>query len=141
MVQDDVLVFQQVEIDIATGELDMYDYENKKIIDFKTSTSQQIQIEWIIQLLTYASLIRIHKKLPVEYISIFNPISGIESVIDIKDWNKEIELLDYIKQIRDERDKIKKSSLNNSIDFEKPKKITKPKNIEKDTIKPIKKKE
>jgi phage/plasmid-associated DNA primase len=113
----------------------MYDETEKKIIDFKTSTSQQIQIEWILQLLSYASLIRIHKKLPVEYISIYNPVSGIESIIDIKNWNKEKELLDYIKQIRDDREKIKKASLNEPVKFEVPKKKYK------DTIKPINKKE
>jgi len=129
---------------LISGELDMYDYSNKKIIDFKTSNSNQIQIEWILQLLTYAALIRIHKKLPVECISIYNPISGIESIIDIKNWNKEKELLDYIKQVRDEREKIKKASLNDSIKFERPKKIIKdkfPLEKEKDTIKPIKKKD
>ena len=122
---------------LISGELDMYDYENKKIIDFKTSNSQQIQIEWILQLLTYTALIKIHNKLPVEFISIYNPVSGVESIIDIKNWNKEKELLDYIKHVRDEREKIKKTTLNypinNSVVFEKPKKI--------ETLKPIKKKE
>ena len=93
---------------LISGELDMYDETEKKIIDFKTSLNKHIQIEWVLQLLTYASLIRIKTKLPVEYISIYNPISGFEYVIDIKDWVKEKELLDYLKKVRDEKD-IKKN--------------------------------
>jgi hypothetical protein len=86
----------------------MYDETEKKIIDFKTSLNKHIQIEWILQLLTYASLIKIKTKLPVEYISIYNPISGMEYIIDIKNWNKEKDLLDYLKKVRDDRN-IKKN--------------------------------
>ena len=93
---------------LISGELDMYDETEKKIIDFKTSLNKHIQIEWILQLLTYASLIKIKTKLPVEYISIYNPISGMEYIIDIKNWNKEKDLLDYLKKVRDDRN-IKKN--------------------------------
>jgi len=99
MIDDDRLI---------SGELDMYDETEKKIIDFKTSLNKHIQIEWILQLLTYASLIKIKTKLPVEYISIYNPISGLEYIINIKEWNKEKELLDYLKKVRDDRN-IKKN--------------------------------
>jgi superfamily I DNA and RNA helicase len=93
---------------LISGELDMYDETEKKIIDFKTSLNKHIQIEWILQLLTYASLIKTKTKLPVDYISIYNPISGLEYIIDIKNWFKEKELLDYLKKVRDEKD-IKKN--------------------------------
>jgi superfamily I DNA and RNA helicase len=85
---------------LISGELDMYDKSDKKIIDFKTSINDKIQIEWILQLLTYTALMRLHTKNIVNIISIYNPISGIEYNIDIKTWNKEKELLDLLKKVR-----------------------------------------
>jgi hypothetical protein len=101
------------------GELDMYDYVNKKIIDFKTSLSKQIQIEWVLQLLTYASLIRLKAKLPVDVISIYNPISGIEYNIDIKKWNKENELLDLLVKTRTQKENKNKNVLNQDTHIKK----------------------
>ena len=106
------------------GELDMYDYVNKKIIDFKTSLSKQIQIEWVLQLLTYASLIRLKSKLPVDVISIYNPISGIEYNIDIKKWNKENELLDLLVKVRTQKES-KNKNVNKNINVIKPDTIIK----------------
>jgi hypothetical protein len=83
----------------------MYDATEEKIIDFKTSTSNNIQIEWILQLLTYTALMRLENKLIVKYISIYNPINGIETIINIENWNKETELLDYFKKVRDGKEK------------------------------------
>ena len=54
---------------LICGELDMYDSTEEKIIDFKTSSADKIQIEWILQLLTYASLMRSHTKFIVNNIS------------------------------------------------------------------------
>jgi hypothetical protein len=90
---------------LICGELDMYDATEEKIIDFKTSTSNNIQIEWILQLLTYTALMRLENKLIVKYISIYNPINGIETIINIENWNKETELLDYFKKVRDGKEK------------------------------------
>jgi hypothetical protein len=89
---------------LIIGELDMYDETEKKIIDFKTSSSIQIQIEWILQLLIYTALLRLHSKKTVNNISIYNPLSGIEYIIDISKWNKEIELLNLLKEVRDTKD-------------------------------------
>jgi superfamily I DNA and RNA helicase len=106
------------------GELDMYDYVNKKIIDFKTSLSKQIQIEWVLQLLTYASLIRLKAKLQVDVISIYNPISGIEYNIDIKKWNKENELLDLLVKVRTQKEN-KNKNVNKNVNVIKPDTIIK----------------
>lgn len=110
------------------GELDMYDETLNKIVDFKTSLSKHIQIEWILQLLTYTALMKCIYKSNISLISIYNPITGFEYNIDIKDWNKEKELLDYLKKIRDEKDKKKIKQ-----DFKK--------DLNKDIIKRIYKKE
>ncbi len=80
---------------MISGEIDMYDSTLKKLIDFKTSISKGIQMDWIMQLLTYCALMRKEKYI-VDYISIYNPISGFEYIIDVKNWNKENELLDLL---------------------------------------------
>ena len=116
---------------LISGELDMYDYTNKKITDFKTSVNKNIQIEWIIQLLTYASLLRLISKLPVDYISIYNPISGMEYNIDIKNWNKEKELLDLLVKTRKSKED-KNVNINNiSNNMYNKKKELKPTKIKK----------
>ena len=87
---------------LISGELDMYDETEKKIIDFKTSINDKIQIEWILQLLSYTALMRLYTKNVVDIISIYNPLSGLEYIIDIKNWHKEKELLNLLKKVRDE---------------------------------------
>jgi hypothetical protein len=107
------------------GELDMYDATLRKIVDFKTSTAKQIQIEWVIQLLAYCALLRLYEKLPVDYVSIYNPLSGYEYIIDVNGWNKEKELLDMLANTREEKitkvtkvtDKNNKSSSNTKSDM------------------------
>lgn len=89
---------------LISGELDMYDETEKKIIDFKTSSSAQIQIEWILQLLAYTALMRLQSKKQINQISIYNPLSGIEYIIDVSTWNKEKELLSLLKEVRDSKD-------------------------------------
>jgi len=88
---------------MIAGELDMYDETLKKIVDFKTSTSPTLQIEWILQLLTYCALVRIYDNLQVDYVSIYNTLSGIEYVIDVTNWNKEHELLQILANTREEK--------------------------------------
>jgi hypothetical protein len=81
----------------------MYDATLRKIVDFKTSTAKQIQIEWILQLLSYCALLRIYEKLPVDYVSIYNPLNGYEYIIDVTDWNKEKDLLNLLANTREEK--------------------------------------
>jgi hypothetical protein len=85
-----------------SGEIDMYDVENKTLIDFKVSSSS-IKLDWIIQLLAYASIMRKKLKLTVDFIQIYNPLMGTESKFDITDWHKEDELLDYFVKVRQEK--------------------------------------
>ncbi len=93
-----------VDVDnMICGELDMYDATLRKIVDFKTSTAKQIQIEWILQLLAYCALLKIYEKLPVDYVSIYNPLSGYEYIIDVTGWNKEKELLNMLANTREEK--------------------------------------
>lgn len=104
------------------GELDMYDATLKKIVDFKTSSSKTIQMDWILQLLTYCSLLRLYNKLIVDYVSIYNPISGYEYIIDVRKWKKEKELLNILANTRDEKI-IKPNKYIDNIPKKKDKKI------------------
>lgn len=82
------------------GELDMYNHTTSTVVDFKTSVSSECKLEWIIQLLTYASLVKINKKLPVDNIEIYNPMTGTSTHFDISSWHKEDELLSYLDAVR-----------------------------------------
>lgn len=85
------------------GEADLIDITNKKIIDFKCSASEDCKLEWIIQLLMYVALVRNANKdkiIIIETIEIFNPLKGMLFTIDITDWDKDKELLEYIYKLR-----------------------------------------
>ena len=84
---------------LIAGELDLYDSNTKRIIDYKTSTNV-LQLDWILQLLTYTALVRLYTNHKVDFIEIYNPVSGIEYEINVKSWNKEKELLDKLIETR-----------------------------------------
>jgi len=86
-----------------SGELDALNVTDNIIIDFKCSSNSVCKLEWIIQLLTYTALIRLHTNYKVEYIQIYNPLMGTITTFDVNDWHKEIELLQYLSKTRDDR--------------------------------------
>jgi hypothetical protein len=47
---------------------------------------------------------RLQSKKQINQISIYNPLSGIEYIIDVSTWNKEKELLSLLKEVRDSKD-------------------------------------
>ena len=86
------------------GEIDLLDITDKKIIDYKCSNSNEMKLEWFLQLLTYLALIKINKKkIKFEYLEIYNPLKGIIFKINISEWNKEKELLEYLYQTRENK--------------------------------------
>lgn len=85
------------------GELDMIDITDNTIIDFKCSTSTDCKLEWFIQLLSYTALVRRKTKLNINTVKIYNPIAGLIISFDVKDWNKETELLKYLDETRTTR--------------------------------------
>lgn len=83
------------------GEIDLLDNSNNKIIDFKCSASNKIRLEWIIQLLIYLSIMKINNKNNnIKYLEIYNPLQGEIYTIDISNWDKEVELLKYLYNMR-----------------------------------------
>ncbi|CAH6421474.1 UvrD DNA helicase [uncultured virus] len=84
-----------------SGEIDLLDLDNGKIIDFKCSSSIQFKIDWLIQLLAYYSIVKIeYPSININIIEIYNPLQGEIYSFDISFWNKEIEYLKYLFKIR-----------------------------------------
>jgi hypothetical protein len=69
-----------------------------EIMDFKTSSNKDMNIEYTLQLLLYTSLAR-SKGMKIDKISIFNPLLGLYYYCDIDKWNKDEELIEYIHKI------------------------------------------
>jgi DNA polymerase III epsilon subunit-like protein len=65
------------------------------IIDIKCSKEVALKGEWIVQLLGYVILSRVHG-LPVNTVAIFNPINGLWCEADVSEWRKDDALLDYL---------------------------------------------
>lgn len=85
------------------GELDMIvmNKGEQHIIDFKCSQSDSdIKLEWIIQLLMYASLHYKKYGVKIKLLSIYNPIKGVVTTIDVDDWGMHLELLAYMDSVR-----------------------------------------
>jgi len=85
------------------GEIDMYDKSSASIIDFKTSLSSECKLEWIIQLLMYASLMKKIHKVDINTLGIYNPLMGTYTDINIGTYDKHRELLKYMDDIRTTR--------------------------------------
>lgn len=85
------------------GEIDLYDKSSSSIIDFKASLNSECKLEWIIQLLMYASLMKKINNIDITTIGIYNPLMGTYTDINISKYNKYEELLKYMDNIRTKR--------------------------------------
>jgi hypothetical protein len=86
------------------GEIDLIDITERKIVDFKCSNSKEVKLEWILQLLTYVSLLKINKKkVVIDFIEIYNPLQGNIYKINISEWDKELDFIKYIYKSRDKK--------------------------------------
>jgi len=65
------------------------------VVDFKNSKTTEIQIEHIVQLLTYAQLAR-ENGININKIIIYNPLYGLIHTAQINDWTKGNELIQYL---------------------------------------------
>lgn len=89
------------EFDII-GELDMMN--KHKIVDFKCSVDQSCKLEWLIQLLTYASIYKKNiSKNNIKYVEVYNPLCGNIYTYDISEWHYEKELLQFLNHMREKR--------------------------------------
>ena len=71
---------------------------NDEILDIKTSSNKDINIEFTLQLLLYTSLAKT-KGITINKVSIFNPLLGLYHYCDISKWDKEEELLEYFQNL------------------------------------------
>ena len=92
---NDKIVFCNPDLNdgLIFGDADLI-IENE-ILDIKTSSKKDINIEYTLQLLLYTSLAR-YKGMKIDKISIFNPLLGIYHYCDVSEWNKNEELLEYL---------------------------------------------
>ena len=92
---NDKIVFCNPDLNdgLIFGDADLI-IENE-VLDIKTSSKKDINIEYTLQLLLYTSLAR-YKGMKIDKISIFNPLLGIYHYCDVSSWNKNEELLDYL---------------------------------------------
>lgn len=87
------------------GELDMIDLteDAEQIIDFKCSLNSEYKLEWIIQLMMYSALYKHNHKKIINRFSIYNPLKGTVTSIDIDDWDMHDELLIFMDRVRTTR--------------------------------------
>ena len=80
------------------GELDML--VGDTIIDYKTSTNDDINAMWFLQLLCYKVLCEknadIEHRRKINHVGIFNPLKGWYYELDVSSWNKHNELIMYL---------------------------------------------
>jgi superfamily I DNA/RNA helicase len=75
----------------------------ERIIDFKCSLTSECKLEWVVQLLMYSAL---HKKKTgqiINRLSIYNPLRGTMTDIDVGTYDLHDELLTFMDGIRTER--------------------------------------
>jgi hypothetical protein len=84
------------------GELDMIVLNEgcERIIDFKCSLNSEYKLEWILQLMMYSALYYHNYKKIINKLSIYNPLRGILTYIDLEGWSKHNELLSFMDDIR-----------------------------------------
>jgi DNA polymerase III epsilon subunit-like protein len=83
------------ELDLRIGDL---------IIDYKTSIKDEINLQWLLQLLCYKTLFDLSVRVPtINKIGILNPLRGWYDEIDVSTWNKHHELIKYLLDKRSEK--------------------------------------
>ena len=91
------------------GEIDCI--TNRTLVDYKVSYQKQIQIEHILQLLTYSVLSNMNNQV-IDKIRIYNPIKGIVSTADISHFKNGDLLIEYLLNVRNNKIEKEKKLLN-----------------------------
>lgn len=90
-----------------TGIIHIIDMDEQSIIDIHCSEDKDCDFNWILQALVKVSIIYLnnkYKNIKITQIKFYNPMRGTITIIDISKWNKHIELLKYLCQIREIND-------------------------------------
>jgi len=85
------------------GEVDMI--VGDTLIDYKTSINDEVNANWIAQLLCYKILCEknTQKRYPIKNIGVFNPLRGCYYEMNIESWSQHMNLLSYLLQKREEQ--------------------------------------
>ncbi|ATZ81100.1 Uvr helicase/DDEDDh 3'-5' exonuclease [Bodo saltans virus] len=78
------------------GEMDLIDIDNNVIIDFKCSIDNNLKLEWIIQVMMYYCMYSMETDNDIDYVGIFNVITGIYWKLRIPSDYNVLTLLKYI---------------------------------------------
>lgn len=82
------------ELDIRSG--------NDIIIEIKTTINEDVNMEWILQLLCYKILVEWNNNtVKINEIGVFNPLKGLFFGFDVSSWNKHTDLVQYLLEKRD----------------------------------------
>lgn len=90
---NDIVCEQELHYQKVIGELDLR--IDDTIIDYKTSTSDNITIDWLVQLLCYKVLCD-KNGLYINNIAIYNPLKGKIYGLDVSKWNGHDLLIKYL---------------------------------------------
>ncbi|KAL4504210.1 hypothetical protein ABPG72_021048 [Tetrahymena utriculariae] len=90
-----IQVKKNVKDDKLIGEIDFI--ADNTIFEIKSSSSYEVQKEYIIQCLAYASLMKKQGE-KINSIAFYNPLQGYVSFYDISDWKLENEFCDFLFQ-------------------------------------------
>ena len=89
---DRYLEYGKILMDVPVHKIILID---DTIIEIKAYADPKPKIEMLIQLLIYVCLAR-RKNIIINKIQLYNPIHGQLYTWDIREWNKQNELLDFI---------------------------------------------
>lgn len=98
-IKNDIICEQELQYQKVIGELDLR--IDDTIIDYKTSSTDNITIDWFIQLLCYKVLCD-KNGIYINNIAIYNPLKGKIYGIDISKWNGHDLLIKYLLDKRTE---------------------------------------
>lgn len=102
-----------------SGELDMIDFTNQTIVDFKCSESD-FKVEWLIQTLLYYSLLTISGQITndeIKKLSVFNILFGKIYEVDIPDGYDCEKLINYVKTLIEKDMKSSRDNEQMDLDF------------------------
>jgi hypothetical protein len=108
-ITDRNLVCSEEELEIKEGVFGELDLRiGDIIIDYKTSIKDELNLQWLLQLLCYKTLYDLsapsHAKITkINKIGVLNPLRGWYDEIDVSTWNKHHELVQYLLEKRSEK--------------------------------------
>jgi hypothetical protein len=87
------------------GEIDLIDLtpNDNILIDFKCSKNSSCNLEWIIQLMMYSALYKKNHNIIINKLQIYNPLRGELTTIDLVNYDKHEQLLQYIDDVRTQK--------------------------------------